>query len=71
MLIRVWVVWRGSSGGTIGMHYLGRATTTRVTVTRRGPVVTSPRTTRSPHRNHPTPYGTPTSVFPCPSSITV
>ncbi|EYB92725.1 hypothetical protein Y032_0190g1231 [Ancylostoma ceylanicum] len=42
---------------------LGRATTTRSTVTRRGFAVTDFRATRPPHRNHPTPSKTPPPIF--------
>ncbi|EYC33432.1 hypothetical protein Y032_0002g797 [Ancylostoma ceylanicum] len=50
--VREAVVWRDSSGGIIDRLDLGLAITARVTVTRRGSVITSPRTTRPPHHDH-------------------
>ncbi|EYB98915.1 hypothetical protein Y032_0127g1414 [Ancylostoma ceylanicum] len=60
------VVWRDSSGGSIDRLDLGRAITTLITVTRRGLVITSLRTTRPPRHNHLSPRRTqsPARRFP-------
>ncbi|EYB86055.1 hypothetical protein Y032_0286g1398 [Ancylostoma ceylanicum] len=50
--IRQAVLWRDFSDGTTDRLDLRRAITTRVTVTRCGLAITSPRTTRPPRHNH-------------------